>query len=47
MLAANAGPDSVRRLDENGAAFEGRLFVAVAAMSGLRFGAVPLPTECG
>jgi hypothetical protein len=45
VLAANAGPDAVRWLDENEAAFEGRLLVVVAAKFGFRFGAVPLPTE--
>ena len=34
-----------RWLDENESAFDGRLFVVVAAKSGFRFGAVPLPTE--
>lgn len=45
VLAANAGPEAVRWLDENEAAFEGRLLVVVAAKSGFRFGAVPLPNE--
>lgn len=47
VLAANAGPDSVRWVDENAAVLEGQLLILIAAKTGFRLGAVPLPAAGG